>query len=417
MRLAREKERELAELERATRTVFAYNLNVKADERDLFQFFSVAGQVLDIRLITDRNTKRSKGLAYVEFARQEDVFNAVALTGQMLLGQAIMIKASEAEKNLAWEAAQAAKQQAAAAGVEPPPPAGLAAPVLAAAAAAAAAGGALPGPPPLAAPPQPPRGPQPPSTAPPPSKLQVSNIPAELSESDLQQLFSPFGTLTATQVVRDTAGRSAGYAYVTFAALPDATNALNHWHGRQLATFTLQVQAVPLNYYQAPPPPVAAPPAPPEPAPAPESIDEEEGHFKLTAQTRAALMSRLASTAGLAPVPTTVPPLLPGMPGYQPPPAAAAPPPAPHAMALDQGVLGPASPIPTPCLLIKNMFDPAAQTEPNWDLEIADDVRDEASRFGPVSHVFVDKDSKVRPSSSSYRLRTIPYRLVPYFVP
>ena len=40
VRLQREKEKELAELERATRTVFAYNLNIKAEERDIFEFFS-----------------------------------------------------------------------------------------------------------------------------------------------------------------------------------------------------------------------------------------------------------------------------------------------------------------------------------------------------------------------------------------
>ncbi len=43
MRLAREKERELKELERATRTVFAYNISLKAGEREIFDFFSGAG--------------------------------------------------------------------------------------------------------------------------------------------------------------------------------------------------------------------------------------------------------------------------------------------------------------------------------------------------------------------------------------
>ena len=42
---ARERDRELKELDRDTRTVFAYNLNLKADERDLFDFFSQAGEV------------------------------------------------------------------------------------------------------------------------------------------------------------------------------------------------------------------------------------------------------------------------------------------------------------------------------------------------------------------------------------
>ena len=41
----REREKEIKELDRDTRTVFAYNLNLKADERDLFDFFSQAGEV------------------------------------------------------------------------------------------------------------------------------------------------------------------------------------------------------------------------------------------------------------------------------------------------------------------------------------------------------------------------------------
>jgi hypothetical protein len=45
VRAQRERERELAELERATRTVFAFNINIKADERDIFTFFSKAGTV------------------------------------------------------------------------------------------------------------------------------------------------------------------------------------------------------------------------------------------------------------------------------------------------------------------------------------------------------------------------------------
>ena len=41
----REREKEIKELDRDIRTVFAYNLNLKADERDLFDFFSQAGEV------------------------------------------------------------------------------------------------------------------------------------------------------------------------------------------------------------------------------------------------------------------------------------------------------------------------------------------------------------------------------------
>lgn len=73
VRAAREREKELAELDRDIRTVFAYNLNLKAEEKDLFQFFSTAGKVLDVRIISDRNTRRSKGFAYIEYARRVSV--------------------------------------------------------------------------------------------------------------------------------------------------------------------------------------------------------------------------------------------------------------------------------------------------------------------------------------------------------
>ena len=58
------------ELDRDIRTVFAFNLSLKADERDIFELFSRAGQVLDVRIIMDRNTKKSKGFAYIEYAQR-----------------------------------------------------------------------------------------------------------------------------------------------------------------------------------------------------------------------------------------------------------------------------------------------------------------------------------------------------------
>lgn len=59
-----------------------------------------------------------------------------------------------------------------------------------------------------------------------------------------------------------------------------------------------------------------------------------------------------------------------------------------------QGVLGPSSPIPTPCLLLKNMFDPESEESPDWDKEIEEDVREECSKFGEVEHIHLDKCSK-----------------------
>lgn len=48
----------------------------------------------DVRIITDNKTRRSKGIAYVEFAEAETVALAMGLSGQRLLGVPIMVQVS-----------------------------------------------------------------------------------------------------------------------------------------------------------------------------------------------------------------------------------------------------------------------------------------------------------------------------------
>eukprot|EP00198_Chlamydomonas_reinhardtii_P010226 XP_001699563.1 predicted protein [Chlamydomonas reinhardtii] len=67
---------------------------------------------------------------------------------------------------------------------------------------------------------------------------------------------------------------------------------------------------------------------------------------------------------------------------------------------MKQGILGPSSPIATPCLLLKNMFEPAGQGAGPGELaalaaEVVADVRDEGSRFGELVHVWADARSRV----------------------
>ncbi len=65
----------------------------QADERDIFKFFSQAGTVNDIQLITDKNTKRSKGMAYIEYKAQESVFLAISmLNGQLFMSMPLMVR-------------------------------------------------------------------------------------------------------------------------------------------------------------------------------------------------------------------------------------------------------------------------------------------------------------------------------------
>ncbi|KAB2043012.1 hypothetical protein ES319_D02G259200v1 [Gossypium barbadense] len=48
---------------------------------------------------------------------------------------------------------------------------------------------------------------------------------------------------------------------------------------------------------------------------------------------------------------------------------------------------------PSECLLLKNMFDPSLETEPDFDLDIKEDVQEECSKFGKLKHIYVDRNS------------------------
>ncbi|KAI7845041.1 hypothetical protein COHA_001407 [Chlorella ohadii] len=408
VRAERERQAELEALDRDVRTVFAYNLSLKADEKDIFQFFIRAGPLNDIKIITDKTTGRSKGFAYVEFQRKEDVINALALTGQLINGQPVMVKMSEAEKNLAWEAAEQAKKQQRELGIMP-----------------GAAGGAPALPPGavVGAVAEVPQG---------PARLALSNLPVQISEPDLQPIFEPFGPLDFVRLQRDATGQATGIGFVQYKLLSDATKAKENLNGLDIVGHQLQVAwtAVETPIEALVSAAIAPPPLPPGVAPGinpanlaalaglvasemgivpgampgampgqmgapvvaslPESLDEGVeaaggvGGIKLTGQSRVALMSKLAANAGLDT--SNVPQL--------PLPQAPQQPQIPAALAMEQGMLGPASPIPTQCLLLKNMFDPAEESEPNWDQEIGEDVRGECSKYGPVEHVYVDRNSR-----------------------
>jgi hypothetical protein len=60
-----------------------------------------------------------------------------------------------------------------------------------------------------------------------------------------------------------------------------------------------------------------------------------------------------------------------------------------------QGVLGPPSPIPTPCLLLKNVWRLEQTGELGWETEITEDMQEELSKCGQLLHMHVDTASQV----------------------
>ncbi|KAK2444885.1 hypothetical protein P8452_22679 [Trifolium repens] len=324
-----------ADPERDQRTVFAYQMPLKATERDVYEFFSKAGKVRDVRLIMDRNSRRSKGVGYIEFYDAMSVPMAIALSGQLLLGQPVMVKPSEAEKNLV--------QSNTTAGV-----AGVTGPY-----------GAVD------------------------RKLYVGNLHFNMTESQLREIFEPFGTVEVVQLPLDLeTGHCKGFGFIQFAHLEHAKAAQSLNGKLEIAGRTIKVSSVADHVGSQDTTAKSA------------DFDDDEGGLALNAQSRALLMQKLdrsgiAASIGLpingtAPAPQTF--SLPiGNAGLIP------------ALALPTQIMPTqvAEPVGTPsnCLLLKNMFDPSTETEPDFDLDIKEDVEEECSKYGRVKHIYVDKNS------------------------
>ncbi|CAN1847801.1 RNA-binding protein 39 [Linum perenne] len=327
-----------ADPERDQRTVFAYQMPLKATERDVYEFFTKAGKVRDVRLIMDRNSRRSKGVGYIEFYDVMSVPMAIALSGQLLFGQPVMVKPSEAEKNLVQSTASGAT-------------AGAYGPI--------------------------------------DRKLYVGNLHFNMTEVQLRQLFEPFGTVELVQLPLDLeTGQCKGFGFVQFALPESAKEAQTHLNGKlEIAGRTLKVSSVTEQGGQQDPGAKSA-----------DFDDDDGGGLSLNAQSRAMLMQKL-DRSGIA---TSISSSL-GVPMLN---GSAQ---TPQTMTLPingQATLGGALPVhvlpapayqsigkPSECLLLQNMFDPSTETEPDFDLDIKDDVEEECSKYGRVKHIYVEKNS------------------------
>eukprot|EP01065_Artemidia_motanka_P045465 TRINITY_DN6692_c0_g1_i1.p1 TRINITY_DN6692_c0_g1~~TRINITY_DN6692_c0_g1_i1.p1 ORF type:complete len:537 (+),score=89.87 TRINITY_DN6692_c0_g1_i1:103-1611(+) len=175
-------------IERDRRTVFVSHLHPKVDDFEVFEFFSRAGKVRDVRLITDKNGK-SKGCGYVEFYDPSSVAGALAMQGMEIRGHPCMVKLSESEKNL--HAAIAAQQVAAQ---------------------------------------------QQSST-----RLRVSEIDPSLGQDDIRQLFAQLGPLESVELHKQS---PTSWAHVKYRTQEDAKKAVAHLGNQMLGSHMLKVGLV-----------------------------------------------------------------------------------------------------------------------------------------------------------------------------
>ncbi|CAL1279277.1 unnamed protein product [Larinioides sclopetarius] len=178
--------------ERDMRTVFCMQLSQRVRPRDLEEFFSPVGKVQDVRIIMDNKTRRSKGIAYVEFQDTYSVSLAMGYTSKKLLGVPIIVQLTQAEKNRAAASAMSAQRGNVG-----------------------------------------------------PMRLYVGSLHFNITEEMLKGIFEPFGKIDKIELLKDAeTGKSKGYGFVTFHDSESAKKALDQLNGFELAGRPMKVGTV-----------------------------------------------------------------------------------------------------------------------------------------------------------------------------
>lgn len=80
--------------------LYVGNLSFRVTSNDLFEYFSKVGTVASARIVTDRETGRSRGFGFVEMASKEEALAAIArLNGQEYEGRHIIVNEARPRPN------------------------------------------------------------------------------------------------------------------------------------------------------------------------------------------------------------------------------------------------------------------------------------------------------------------------------
>lgn len=79
--------------------LYVGQLSFSVDSNTLGDFFSAAGQVTSAKVITDRDTGRSKGFGFVEMSTEAEAQKAInELNGQEISGRAINVSIAKPQE-------------------------------------------------------------------------------------------------------------------------------------------------------------------------------------------------------------------------------------------------------------------------------------------------------------------------------
>lgn len=78
--------------------IYVGNLSYKASEDGLRELFEQHGSVDSIRIITDRNSGRSKGFAFVEMNDEDATLAIAALDGKEFMGRNLSVNEAKGKR-------------------------------------------------------------------------------------------------------------------------------------------------------------------------------------------------------------------------------------------------------------------------------------------------------------------------------
>lgn len=185
-------------------------------------------------------------------------------------------------------------------------------------------------------------------------KLYIGNILPNMAESEVRAIFSPFGEIELIEVPRDPhTGKNKGVAFVTFCRRKDANIAIDEMNDYKIKSKTIEVREAKENeseYYRDI---------------APDLDLDAKGYHIGSGRERQALIQELNRSKG----------------DDQ------------KELLAKQASLNAVS----HCLLLNNMFDPTTVNlteDPQFFIDIRDQVLDICEEYGKVDKVWVDQQSK-----------------------
>jgi cold-inducible RNA-binding protein len=208
-----------------TKRIYVGNLSSHTTERDLISLFERIGQVVSVRIMTDRDTGRSKGFGFIEMGNGDAERAITQLNQTDLNGHTLSVTAARAR---------------------PEPSAASGLPVV---------------------------------------RLFVGNLPYNATAAELREYFSSVGLVSAVSlpVERET-GKPRGFAFVEFPDRAHAEEAVRRFHNQPFKGRALVVNEAHARESRSPTdapsrsfhPPVERPAAAPLTSPLDERLDERQ---------------------------------------------------------------------------------------------------------------------------------------------